>query len=99
MERGDSSGVDQRSDNGGEDLQWFGEECRNLEVSDEGIYEIKEPRYRTFEARLNGLSAYSTAVGGVIGTAGPSDPLRLDVLGPLFAIAFLLLLGRFIHRR
>ena len=42
---------------------------------------------------------YSAAVSGAIGTAGPSDLLRLEVLGPLFAIALLLLLGRLAYRR
>ena len=42
---------------------------------------------------------YSAAVSGAIGTAGPSDLLRLEVLGPLFAIALLLLLGRPAYRR
>ena len=42
---------------------------------------------------------YSAAIAGAIGTAGPRDLLRLDVLGPLVAIALLLLLGRFAYRR
>ena len=42
---------------------------------------------------------YSAAIAGAIGTAGPADLLRLDVLGPLVAIALLLLLGRFAYRR
>jgi uncharacterized membrane protein YdjX (TVP38/TMEM64 family) len=42
---------------------------------------------------------YSAAVGAAAGSAGPSDLLRLDVLGPLFAIALLLLLGRLVYRR
>lgn len=42
---------------------------------------------------------YSAAVDAATGTAGPSDLVRLDVLGPLFAIALLLLLGRLAHRR
>lgn len=42
---------------------------------------------------------YSAAIAGVIGTAGPRDLLRLEVLGPLVAIALLLLLGRFAYRR
>lgn len=42
---------------------------------------------------------YSAAIAGVIGTAGPADLLRLEVLGPLVAIALLLLLGRFAYRR
>ena len=41
---------------------------------------------------------YSAAVGAATGATGPSNLLRLDVLGPLFAIALLLLLGRFAHR-
>jgi uncharacterized membrane protein YdjX (TVP38/TMEM64 family) len=42
---------------------------------------------------------YSSAVSGVIGSARPSDLLRLEVLGPLVAIALLLLLGRLAYRR
>jgi uncharacterized membrane protein YdjX (TVP38/TMEM64 family) len=42
---------------------------------------------------------YSAAVYRAIDTAGPSDLLRLEVLGPLFAVALLLLLGRFAFRR
>jgi hypothetical protein len=42
---------------------------------------------------------YSAAVAGASGTVGPSDLLRLDVLGPFVAIALLLLLGRFAYRR
>lgn len=42
---------------------------------------------------------YSAAVGAVAGSAGPSDLLRLHVLGPLFAVALLLLLGRIAYRR
>jgi uncharacterized membrane protein YdjX (TVP38/TMEM64 family) len=42
---------------------------------------------------------YSSAVGAIAGSAGPSDLLRLEVLGPLFAIALLLLLGRLAYRR
>lgn len=60
------------------------------------------PLVRFLAATALGLAIksylYSAAVGGVVGTAGPSDLLRLDVLGPLFAIASLLFLGRFVHR-
>lgn len=42
---------------------------------------------------------YSSAVSGAVATAGPSDLLRLDVLGPLFGIALALLLGGLARRR
>lgn len=61
------------------------------------------PLLRFLPATALGLALksyfYSAAVSGVAGAAGPSDLLRLDVLGPLFAIALLLLLGRLAHRR
>lgn len=42
---------------------------------------------------------YSSAVDEASGAARPSDLLGVDVLGPLFAIALLLLLGRLAERR
>ena len=61
------------------------------------------PLARFLSATALGLAfksyLYSAAVGAATGSAGPSDLLRPDILGPLFAISVLLLLGRFLHRR
>jgi len=61
------------------------------------------PLARFISATALGLAVksylYSSAVEEAIGVAGPSELLRFDVLGPLFAIALLLLLGRFAQRR
>jgi uncharacterized membrane protein YdjX (TVP38/TMEM64 family) len=42
---------------------------------------------------------YASAIDGAIETATPSDLLRIEVLGPLIIIAFVLLLGRFAVNR
>jgi len=42
---------------------------------------------------------YSSAVAAAAGSAAPADLVRLDVLGPLLAIALLLLFGRIAYRR
>lgn len=66
-----------------------------------GILALPLPRFLVATALGLALKSYlySVAVNRAIGTAGPSDLLRLDVLGPLVAIALLLLLGRLALRR
>jgi len=57
------------------------------------------PLVRFLSATALGLAVksylYSSAIAGAIGVGGPSDLMRLEVLGPLILVALLLLLGRF----
>jgi len=57
------------------------------------------PLLRFLSATALGLAVksylYSSAIAGAIGVGGPSDLMRLEVLGPLILAALLLLLGRF----
>jgi uncharacterized membrane protein YdjX (TVP38/TMEM64 family) len=64
---------------------------------------LRLPLARFVPATALGLAVksylYSSAVEAAGGSASAADLLRLEVLGPLFAIAFLLVLGRLAQRR
>jgi uncharacterized membrane protein YdjX (TVP38/TMEM64 family) len=65
-----------------------------------GILGLPLPRFLAASAVGLALKSYfyTVAVDRAIGAVRPADLVRLDVLGPLFAIALFLLLGRRAYR-
>lgn len=66
-----------------------------------GILGLPQARFLSATALGFALKSYlySSAVEAASASASAADLLRLEVLGPLFAIAFLLLFGRLARRR